>query len=125
MGADLERRLLIAGQECVVYDVQPEPVRILAKDGAVGTFSLDDFVRGLVRPCVPGPAGARSAHFFTARACPARRTWAALAITMPRLAFSPPRTDLPASGVAVRQGAAGPGGTPPPYLVPPRVPVVT
>jgi 6-phosphogluconate dehydrogenase len=43
MGADMVRRLLRAGHQCVVYDIQSETVQALAKEGAVGTTSLEDF----------------------------------------------------------------------------------
>jgi 6-phosphogluconate dehydrogenase len=39
-----------AGHECVVYDVSPEAVQGLAKQGAVGAASLDDFVAKLQAP---------------------------------------------------------------------------
>jgi 6-phosphogluconate dehydrogenase len=50
MGANMVRRLLRGGHSCVVYDVFPEAVRNLAKDGATGAASLDDFVEKLTRP---------------------------------------------------------------------------
>ena len=43
MGTNMVRRLLRASHQCVVYDLQPEAVQALAKDGAVGTASLADF----------------------------------------------------------------------------------
>jgi 6-phosphogluconate dehydrogenase len=43
MGTNMVRRLLRAGHQCVVYDVQPEAVRALVKEGAVGTTSLENF----------------------------------------------------------------------------------
>src|SRR4029453_5181286 len=36
MGANMVQRLIHAGHECVVYDVHPEAVQALVKDGAVG-----------------------------------------------------------------------------------------
>ena len=36
MGANLVRRLLKDGHECVVYDVNPDVVAQLAEEGAVG-----------------------------------------------------------------------------------------
>ena len=50
MGANMARRLLRAGQECVVFDRAPDTVQALAREGAVGALSLDDFVRRLSSP---------------------------------------------------------------------------
>ena len=50
MGTNMVRRLLRAGHQCVVYDIHPEPVRVLVKEGAVGTTSLEDFARKLKKP---------------------------------------------------------------------------
>src|SRR5260370_5807265 len=50
MGANMVRRLLRAKHECVVYNRSPEPVQVLAKEGAIGAASLDDFVDKLVPP---------------------------------------------------------------------------
>jgi 6-phosphogluconate dehydrogenase len=50
MGTNMVRRLLRAGHRCIAYDIQPEAVRALAKEGAVGTTSLRDFVSALSRP---------------------------------------------------------------------------
>ena len=50
MGANMVRRLLRGGHQCVVYDVSPDAVKGLAKEGAVGASSLDDFVQKLTRP---------------------------------------------------------------------------
>jgi glycine/betaine/sarcosine/D-proline reductase family selenoprotein B len=36
MGANLVRRLMRDGHECVVYDVDPDSVRALEREGAVG-----------------------------------------------------------------------------------------
>ncbi len=36
MGANMVRRLIKAGHECVVYDVHAEAVAELAKEGATG-----------------------------------------------------------------------------------------
>ncbi|TMQ30217.1 MAG: 6-phosphogluconate dehydrogenase (decarboxylating), partial [Planctomycetota bacterium] len=47
MGANMVRRLLRGGHQCVVYDVHPEAVKDLAKEGATGATSLDDFVKKL------------------------------------------------------------------------------
>jgi 6-phosphogluconate dehydrogenase len=49
MGANMVRRLLRAGHECVVFDSKPEAVRRLAAEGALGADSLEDLV-GRLRP---------------------------------------------------------------------------
>ena len=36
MGANMVRRLMRDGHECVVYDVRPESVAALEQEGAVG-----------------------------------------------------------------------------------------
>ena len=36
MGTNMVRRLMRAGHQCVVYDLHPEAVQALAKEGAVG-----------------------------------------------------------------------------------------
>jgi len=50
MGANLVRRLMRAGHECVVYDVSPEAVRALAGEGATASGSLEEFVSKLQPP---------------------------------------------------------------------------
>jgi 6-phosphogluconate dehydrogenase len=50
MGTNMVRRLLRAGHQCVVHDIHPEAVRVLVKEGAVGTTSLEDFTHKLKRP---------------------------------------------------------------------------
>ncbi len=50
MGANMVRRLIRGGHECVVYDVSPKSVEELTKEGAIGTSSLDDFVAKLKKP---------------------------------------------------------------------------
>ena len=52
MGANMVRRLLRGGHECVVFDVSPNAVKLLAKDGATGASSLDDFAAKLKQPRV-------------------------------------------------------------------------
>jgi 6-phosphogluconate dehydrogenase len=44
------RRLLRAGHQCVVYDLHPEAAEALAKEGAVGATSLEDFANKLKLP---------------------------------------------------------------------------
>jgi 6-phosphogluconate dehydrogenase len=50
MGSNIVRRLLPAGHECVVYDVNSDAVKQLAGEGATGTYSLKEFVAGLQKP---------------------------------------------------------------------------
>ncbi|HEU5198517.1 MAG TPA: decarboxylating 6-phosphogluconate dehydrogenase, partial [Ktedonobacterales bacterium] len=50
MGANMVRRLMRAGHECVVYDVDTKIVQELAAEGAVGAASLDDLVAKLNVP---------------------------------------------------------------------------
>jgi 6-phosphogluconate dehydrogenase len=50
MGANLVRRLMRDGHECVVYDVNPDAVKELAGEGATGADSVDDFVAKLDKP---------------------------------------------------------------------------
>ena len=50
MGANMCRRLMRAGHECVVYDVQADAVARLAGEGAVGSTSLEDLVGRLQTP---------------------------------------------------------------------------
>jgi len=50
MGANLVRRLMRDGHECVAWDVSAEAVADLAKEGAVGADSLEDFVAKLAAP---------------------------------------------------------------------------
>ena len=50
MGANLVLRLMADGHRCVVYDVNAAPVEELAKEGAVGTTALEDFVAKLEKP---------------------------------------------------------------------------
>jgi len=50
MGANMVRRLIRAGHSCVVYDRSRDAVQGLAKEGAVGAASLDEFVAKLTPP---------------------------------------------------------------------------
>ncbi len=50
MGANLVRRLMQHGHECVVYDIDASAVKQLEGDGATGASSLDDFVAKLEPP---------------------------------------------------------------------------
>ena len=50
MGANMVRRLLRDGHECVVYDINADNVEELVKEGAEGADSLDHFASLLEKP---------------------------------------------------------------------------
>jgi len=50
MGANMVRRLMRGGHQCVVFTRNPDNVRLLAGEGAIGATSLDDFVNKLSKP---------------------------------------------------------------------------
>jgi 6-phosphogluconate dehydrogenase len=50
MGANMVRRLVHGGHQCVVYDVNPQAAQALAGEGAVAAASLEDFVQKLTPP---------------------------------------------------------------------------
>lgn len=50
MGANMVRRLLRGGHQCVVFHTNPDRVRPFAQEGATATTSLDEFVRALTKP---------------------------------------------------------------------------
>ncbi len=50
MGANMVRRLIKGGHECVVFDMSPKAVADLARDKAIGANSLADLVRKLNKP---------------------------------------------------------------------------
>jgi 6-phosphogluconate dehydrogenase len=50
MGANMVLRLMKGGHQCVAFDRSPASVQALAKDGATGAGSLDDFVSKLKQP---------------------------------------------------------------------------
>jgi len=52
MGADMVRRLMRGGHDCVVYDQNPAAVAELVGDGAAGTTSLTEFVAQMPSPRV-------------------------------------------------------------------------
>jgi len=61
MGANMARRLMRGGHQCVVYDRSPDAVKALAAEGATGADSLAALVKGLSKPravWVMVPAGA-------------------------------------------------------------------
>jgi 6-phosphogluconate dehydrogenase len=50
MGSNMVQRLLRAGHHCVVYDLHPEAVQALVKEGALGANSLEDLAKNLKAP---------------------------------------------------------------------------
>jgi 6-phosphogluconate dehydrogenase len=50
MGANMVRRLLKGGHQCVVFDMSPKAVKELIKEKAVGTSALADLVKKLEKP---------------------------------------------------------------------------
>jgi len=50
MGANMVRRLLRSGHQCVVFDMSPKAVAELTEEKATGASSLGDFVRKLTKP---------------------------------------------------------------------------
>ncbi len=50
MGANMVRRLMKNGHQCVVFDMSAKAVQELAGDGATGSSSLQDFVSKLTKP---------------------------------------------------------------------------
>src|SRR5918996_498090 len=60
MGANMVRRLMKDGHDCVVFDLNPNAVKELAGEGAVGAGSMQDLVSKLAKPrpvwmMVPAP----------------------------------------------------------------------
>ena len=52
MGADMVRRLMRRGHECVVFDRNADAVETLVREGAAGAGSVEEFVAGLGAPRV-------------------------------------------------------------------------
>jgi len=50
MGANMVRRLMKAGHECVVFDLSADAVKAVAKEGAIGAASFDDLAAKLGKP---------------------------------------------------------------------------
>jgi 6-phosphogluconate dehydrogenase len=50
MGANLVRRLMRSGHQCVVYDRKPDAIATLTREGATGAAGLDDLVKKLDKP---------------------------------------------------------------------------
>ncbi|PYL52325.1 MAG: decarboxylating 6-phosphogluconate dehydrogenase [Verrucomicrobia bacterium] len=68
MGANMVRRLMRGGHECVVWDVSADNIKKLAAEGATGGESLEDFIAKLNEPRVVWimvPAGAATEKTVT------------------------------------------------------------
>jgi 6-phosphogluconate dehydrogenase len=50
MGANMVRRLVRAGHDCVVFDMSPKAVEALVRENAAGSSSLGDLVKRLNKP---------------------------------------------------------------------------
>jgi 6-phosphogluconate dehydrogenase len=50
MGANMVRRLVRGGHDCVVFDASPVAVAALAQEQATGAASLGDLVKKLAKP---------------------------------------------------------------------------
>ena len=50
MGANIVRRLMRDGHDCVVYDVNPDPIKELDGEGATGASSLKELAEKLDAP---------------------------------------------------------------------------
>src|SRR5467141_2032463 len=50
MGANMVRRLLKGGHQCVVFDMSAKAVAEMVKEKAVGTASLAEFAKSLAKP---------------------------------------------------------------------------
>ncbi len=50
MGANIARRLMRAGHECVVHDIRPQSVADLVKEGATGAASVAELIAALKPP---------------------------------------------------------------------------
>ena len=68
MGANMVRRLLRGGHQCVVFDVSPKAVADLAKEGAVGASSFEDFAAKLDKPRVHRQKGHLRGNVSAAKA---------------------------------------------------------
>src|SRR5215211_3817392 len=50
MGANIVRRLMRDGHQCVVFDTNPDSIKELEGEGATGGFTLEEFVGKLEKP---------------------------------------------------------------------------
>ena len=76
MGANMVRRLMAGGHQCVVFDLNPENVAQLAKEGAAGAATLEEFVTKLTTP--------RAAWVMVPAGTPTEKTVMALTDKMER-----------------------------------------
>ncbi len=72
MGANMVRRLLRGGHQCVVFDLNADNVKRLAAEGAIGTTTLEDFAAKLKPPravwlMVPAAVVDKTIHDVAAR----------------------------------------------------------
>ena len=66
MGANMVRRLLTGGHQCVVFDRSPKAVQELVEEKAVGSSSLADFVKKLTQAAggmADGSGGGRGSDY--------------------------------------------------------------
>src|SRR3954470_342799 len=59
MGANMVRRLMRGGHDCVVHDVSADAIATLEGEGASGAQTMEDFVSKLEKPraiCIMVPA---------------------------------------------------------------------
>src|SRR6201996_5569497 len=54
MGANMVRRLLTGGHECVVFDMSPKAVEELIDEKAIGSSSLEELAKKLEKPRAVG-----------------------------------------------------------------------
>lgn len=72
MGANMTRRLMRAGHDCVAYATHPSSVERLVTEGAHGAASLTQFVSMLTRPraiWLMVPAGVVDQELATLATC--------------------------------------------------------
>src|SRR4029453_17298974 len=50
MGANMVRRLVTGGHQCVVFDMSPKAVTELTQENAIGSSSLADLAKKLSKP---------------------------------------------------------------------------
>jgi phosphoglycerate dehydrogenase-like enzyme len=50
MGANMVRRLIRNGHDCVVFDMSPKAIAELTAEKATGALSLEDLIRKLAKP---------------------------------------------------------------------------